>query len=253
MTSEEHASTPRQARDSAGRQPQNGLALHLSELSRLLHADREPASLFGRITATAVREISGADRAGISLLEQGHLKTRGATDRVVEDIEQYQYELDEGPCVASNRNARTIRADDLRDEPRWPRFAAIAVRLGVRSMLSVQLFDAERKWGALNLYAASPGSFDETAETIAILLASHAALAIAEQRDVADLRFALDVRDLVGQAKGILMERYQISAGEAFDLLAISSQNTNNRLTFVAEHLVKNGELLFPSRVSADD
>ncbi len=169
--------------------------------------------------------MDGAEWAGISLLEQGRLVTRGATDQVVEDIDRHQYELDEGPCVSSNRNARTIRADDLRDEPRWPRFADAAVRLGVQSMLAVQLFDDERKLGALNLYAAQPDSFDETAETTAILLASHAALAIAEQRDVSHLRFALDARDLVGQAKGILMEHYHISAAEAFDLLATSSQH----------------------------
>lgn len=237
----------RQARTSANQPPDGSLALHLSELSRRLHADRNPSALLDRIAATATREVGTADWAGISLVEGGRLVTHAATDPVVEKADQYQYEYDEGPCVASSRTARTMRADDLRDERRWPRFAAAAVRLGIHSMLSVQLFDNQRNFGALNLYSATPAAFDEASETTAILLASHAAIAIAGQRDVSNLRQALDVRDLVGQAKGILMERYRITATEAFDLLATSSQNTNNRLTDVAKYLIEYGELLLPA------
>ncbi len=200
-----------------------------------------------RITLAAVREVRGTDWAGISLIDRGGLTTRGATHHVVEQVDRHQYELDEGPCVSSSRNARTVRADDLSVDPRWPRFAAAAVPLGVHAMLSVQLFDDRHKFGALNLYSSSSHSFDETSETVAILLASHAAIAIASQEDVTNLKQALDVRDLVGQAKGILMERYHITDPEAFDLLAASSQNTNTRLTDVAEHLVQQRQLLLPS------
>jgi GAF domain-containing protein len=118
-----------------------------------------------------------------------------------------QYETGEGPCLDAARHQETVRSDDLRTDTRWPRFARQAAALGVRSMLSFQLFAGGDSFGALNLYAADPAAFGPDSEKTGLLLASHAALAMAAARTEAGLLTALDSREMIGQAKGILMER----------------------------------------------
>jgi hypothetical protein len=136
----------------------------------------------------------------------------------------------------------------MREEPRWPRFARKAADLGILSMLSFQLFVQDDNFGALNLYSEDAGAFGPQSESDGILLASHAALAMTAARTHAGLLTALDNRDLVGQAKGILMERYKITGVEAFGLLVASSQAVNRKLRDVADHLVATGELLTSPR-----
>jgi AmiR/NasT family two-component response regulator len=76
------------------------------------------------------------------------------------------------------------------------------------------------------------------------LFATHAALALADVQRAENLRIALQTRDLIGQAKGILIERHRLTAEAAFSRLAAASQNSNRKLTVVAQHLVETGELL---------
>ena len=115
-------------------------------------------------------------------------------------------------------------------------------------MLSFQLFVQDDTFGALNIYSAEAGAFGHGSESTGMLLASHAALAMTAARTQAGLLTAVDTRDLIGQAKGILIERYKIAGVEAFGLLVASSQAVNRKLRDVAEHLVATGELLTPSR-----
>ena len=136
--------------------------------------------------------------------------TRAATDPLVQQIDDLQYRLGEGPCLTSLRDEVTVRAMDLRTEPRWVHFSRAAAELGVRSMLSVQLFVDDDNLGALNLYSGTPAAFDEVHESTAMPLAAHAAIAMKGSKVEGNLRDALDRRDVIGQAKGILMERYKI-------------------------------------------
>jgi hypothetical protein len=146
----------------------------------------------------------------------------------------------------------TLRSDDLRTDDRWPKWAAVAVENGVLSVLSFQLFVERDSMGALDVYGAEPGAFDRDAENTGLLLASHAAVAMAGMRKVENLRIAVDSRDVIGQGKGILMERYKIPAGEAFDLLVLVSQRTHRKLRDVAEALTTTGELPLPPRLRPD-
>jgi hypothetical protein len=111
---------------------------------------------------------------------------------------------------------RTVRIEDMRTEQRWPRFAAEAVRLGVLSSLSFQLFVEGDDLGALNLYARAPHAFGEESEDVGLVLAGHAAVALAGARREDHLRRAVDTRDLISQAEGILMERHEPTADQAF-------------------------------------
>ena len=129
----------------------------------------------------------------------------------------------------------------MRTEQRLPRFAAEAVRLGVLSSLSFQLFVEGDDLGALNLYARAPHAFGEESEDVGLVLAAHAAVALAGARREDHLRRAVDNRDLIGQAEGILMERHELTADQAFQVLARVSQQTNRKLVDVAEELTRTG------------
>jgi len=132
---------------------------------------------------------------------------------------------------------------DLRTEQRWPRFAAEVVDLGVGSMLSFQLFVTGGNLGALNLYSGRPHSFDEEAEAIGVVFASHAAVALAGAQQEERMRTAMTSREVIGQAQGILMERFRLTGPQAFQVLARASSHTNRKVADIAEELTATGDL----------
>lgn len=238
----------RQAVSSTGHRAEPGVARQLSELARELQADLTAEALLNHIAKAAVTEVPGAQYAGITQVTGKEFITTAASGELVERLDQLQYQTGEGPCLNAARHHQTVRCDDMRAETRWPRFARQAAGLGVLSALSFQLFVQGDSFGALNLYAVNPAAFDQDSESTGILLASHAALAMAAARTQAGLLTALDSREMIGAAKGILIERYKITGVQAFGLLVASSQAVNRKLRDVAGHLVATGELLTPSR-----
>ena len=233
---------PRNALGSGGADIEVGLARQLGELARQMQAAPDMASLLQRITTTVVSEIDGADQACISLFTKGKVHTHAATDESVRRVDARESELNEGPCITSLRENVTVRSDDFHDEDRWPRFVAAAMQEGVRSMLAVQLFVQDDSLGALNIYATQPNAFTEHDESAAMLLAVHAAIAMTSSTTVSHLHTALDARDVIGQAKGILMERYKVDALGAFQLLVVASQQNHRKLRDLAETLATTGE-----------
>jgi GAF domain-containing protein len=244
VTHDDRREPVRQAVGSAGQRADPGTARQFSELARELQADLTPEALGRHIVMAAVTEVPGAEYAGITLVTGKEFSTPAASDALVERIDSVQYQAGEGPCLDAARLRQTVRCDDLRADTRWPRFAPQVARLGVLSVLSFQLFVEGDTFGALNLYAGSAAAFGVGSESTGILLASHAALAMAAARTEAGLLIALGSREMIGQAEGILMERYKITSIEAFGLLVASSQAVNRKLRDVAEHLVAAGELL---------
>jgi GAF domain-containing protein len=132
-----------------------------------------------------------------------------------------------------------VRVDNLATEDRWPLFAQRASATGAASMLSLQLYVEGDNLGALNLYARTPNAFTDESEQVGLLFAAHAAIAYAAVRKETQLAQALISRDVIGQAKGILMERYKISSERAFLLLTRVSQTSNRKLYDVADELVR--------------
>jgi GAF domain-containing protein len=141
------------------------------------------------------------------------------------------------------REEVTVRSDDLVGERRWPRYAAAAVEAGFGSLMSFQLFVKDENLGALNVYGAGPNVFGDEDENAGLLLASHAAVAISGKQAELNLRTALESRDVIGQAKGILMERFKLNADQAFQVLVAVSQHQHRKLRDVAGDLAATGEL----------
>ena len=242
MSQDDPSRATRHARGSSGDAIEIGLARQLGELAREMQSEPDLPALLERITKTAVIEIEGAAHACISLFEGHIVRTQAATDDLVRRVDTRESELNEGPCITSLREAVTVRSDNFEKEERWPRFVAAAMDEGIRSMLAVQLFVEDDNLGALNIYATRPDAFSEHDESIAMLLAVHAAIAMKSSTTESNLRIALDSRDMIGQAKGILMERYKINSVEAFHLLVVASQRTHRKLREVAETLAATGD-----------
>ena len=238
-----NAEPARQAMTSAGERVEASVARELSEFARQLSVEPDQLAVQQRIVDSAVTEIEGAAAAAITLVSGGKVSTTARTAELAVEVDALQYRTGQGPCLTSLRDAVTVRSDDLSDESRWPRFAHAAAELGVQSMLSLQLFVEGDNLGALNLYATKPHAFTSDDETVGLLFASHAAIALRGARTEANLRTALESRDVIGQAKGILMERYKIDQQRSFDLLVMVSQRGNIKLHDVAQHLAETGDI----------
>lgn len=193
-----------------------------------------------RVTAAAVHLVDGVDYADVMLREDGEFRSIAPTATVVSDLDGVQMRHRQGPCLEAAQVDSVVRSPDLRREHRWPEFCAAAIELGVYSILSFQLYTHHRGCGsgALNLLSTRTNAFDVGAETTLAMLATHAAITLIAADKDTQFRSALASRDVIGQAKGIIMERYKLDAGRAFALLVKLSQDSNTPLRSVAQRLV---------------
>jgi len=163
--------------------------------------------------------------------------TAAPTDDLLLRVDATQYELREGPCYDAAVDAAYVIASNLGADERYPNYGPKAVEEGIRAQIGVRLFDARSSQGALNLYSTRVGAFDDL-ETLSGLFAHQAGVAIAYAHHVENLEEAVRTRTTIGQAVGIVMERYQLDDERAFAFLARLSQQRNVKLRLVAEELI---------------
>lgn len=208
-----------------------------ARLAEELHAAGDVQETAEQVTAMALN-VLGADLASITMIRRGQrLETIAPTDPVAEALDRLQYDLHEGPCYDASWRGETLLSRDLPRDQRWPQWAAKAAAEGICSMLAVELVTAEDRVGALNLYFTTTRDFDQDDVAFANIFGRHASIAVSYKSENAGLLVALDSRKLIGQAQGILMERYDMSESQAFSILTRYSQDNNIRLRDVAEHL----------------
>jgi GAF domain-containing protein len=226
----------------------NELAGKLSELARSMQDEMGLENTLNAIVHAAAETVPGAEDASITaVVGRRKVQTTAATGALPRAVDQAQYETGQGPCLESLYEQETLRLSDMRAERRWPDFAGRANELGMASMLAVQLYVEGDNLGALNLHSRQLDAFTDESEQVALMFAAHAAVALAGARAEEQMQKAVNSRDLIGQAKGILMERYKISSQEAFRLLVVASQSTNIKLFDVAEFLTRTGQLASPN------
>lgn len=223
------------------------LAREFAALTGALLASGSVADVLARVVAAVRRVVPGADMVSVTLRDDdGRFHTPVETDPAASSIDEAQYTSGRGPCVEAARadGPALASSDDLAAESRWSDFAHAAVGHGFHSVLAVSLIpDAEppRLPGALNVYATDRRAFTSADRDRLMLLATHASLALATCVAVSDaglqetqLRQAIASRDVIGQAKGILMARRGLTAEEAFDVLRRTSQDLNVKLVELA-------------------
>ena len=222
----------------------DALAIRLGDIARELQQQEDPDSVMAGIVHAALELVPHAAEASVSLVTgRRTLDSRAASSDLPRRVDALQSETGQGPCMEASYEKRVVSVPDLSTDTRWPDFSRQAFELGARSMLSFQLFVDGDHLGALNLFGNDVGVFDAESERIGALVAAHAAVAVAGSQQVSQLTLALDTRDLIGQAKGILMERYKITAQQAFLLLSRASSELNIKLRDVAERLTVSGEM----------
>lgn len=198
-----------------------------------------------QILQNAVRVVPGADHAGITLCHDGAILTWGPSRPGVEELDLVQDERGEGPCVAALRARRTttVLVDDVEDEAaRWPSYAAAAARLGIRSVLAFVMAPPGAAPGAVTLYAGRPSAFTRLSQTIASAFAIQTGVALFGCAQIGRLIEALETREVVGQATGILMERFGLDDRQAFAMLSSSAQDTEQPLRDIATWLTTQGK-----------
>lgn len=214
------------------------LALRMAELAQVISL-RDVDNVLVDVTAAAKELIAGVDIAGVLLVGKGGThQTLAPTSDVMFKLDELQMTTGEGPCLQAALDEIVIRTDDFRDEPRFPNYAPKVVELGLLSALSLKLYTADRTAGALNLFGYEPRPWNSEAETIGMVLAAQAASAILASRESEQLQSALSTRDRIGQAKGIIMERFKIDDVRAFEMLRKLSQDTNTKLVDVAHRVI---------------
>ncbi len=232
----------------ADQQPGGDLAAEFSRTARALFSSASVQDTLARVVVLAVATIDGCDFAAVCVVADDDCMLPACTDSLVAEVDELQHGLGEGPGLDAMADRVPHWADDLDGDPHWSRFAPAAAAKGIRSMLALPLF-TNHIVGALTLYGRGPAAFQADDRANGLLLAALAGLAFSsaqshedEERRTANLHAALDSREVIGQAQGILMERERITANEAFDMLRRASQHLNLKLREVAQNLVDTGE-----------
>jgi ANTAR domain/GAF domain len=231
--------------------PERLVALY-GEMDRALLVAASGGDTVAAVTQLAVAAVPGVEQASISEGREGRFRTLASTGEVALRGDKLQYELGYGPCVDAMIDDAVYRSGDVVAEPRWAQFGARAhAETGVVSMMSLRLYleDDERIAG-LNLYSTKPDAFDDAAQVIATVVATHTALAVvaasAKQR-AANLERALTSNRHIGMAMGVLMATHKITRDDAFALLRIASQNANRKLVDIADDVIHTGVLELPN------
>lgn len=218
-----------------------GAALRFAEMIRDLERSQpsDTESALRELTKNAAASLPGAICAGITIATRGgEIRSVAASDAVAEELDDIQRRTGEGPCLTAAWEQHTIWIRDVAAETRWPVFCREALQnTHVRSAQSFQLFKDRESMGALNFYGNRAKAFDEDCLELGLILATHTAVAWNLLLRDDQFRSALTSRDVIGQAKGMLMERYGIDAAAAFELLRRLSQETNTPLISVAEQV----------------
>lgn len=220
----------------------SGLLLEVGELVQALQQHSvDVDSVLGELTESAPQSIPGAQYAGITVATRnGKVRTAAATGPYPVLLDEIQQRHCEGPCLSAAWEHHMIRINDIAREQRWPSYCRDALKeTPIRSIMSFQLFADHHTMGALNVYAEKPDVFDDDAVELGLIMATHTALAWNLVRRDEQFRSALASRDIIGQAKGMIMERFKVDAVQAFELLKRLSQSSNTPLADVARELVE--------------
>ncbi len=215
------------------------IAADLAAAARELQSESDVANTLEKAIKLCVELIECCDDAGVSIVHRRGIDTPAATSDAVARGDALQYELNEGPCLDAIRDHELIHSPDLANDDRWPNWGPRTTAEGdVRSMLCVRLYVDEDNLGALNLYSRRVNGFDASQQAEALALAAHVAIALTAAREIEHLHDSVASRTVIGQAQGILMERFDIDSGRAFDVLRRVSQDKNVRLHKVAAELI---------------
>lgn len=221
--------------------PDQDFNLELAAAAREMQDDDSPKQAMERAVRVATEIMPGCDAAGVCVVYRGdRVDTHATSNDALRQVDALQHELDEGPCLDALQKHHTVQSNDLAVDDRWPQWGPeVARRLGLHSIVSYRLYSNNESLGALNLYGKDASAFTDDDIHDGMALAAHVAVALAAAQEVESLEYALGGRTVIGQATGILMERFDLAPERAFSVLSRLSQQHNVKLRQLAEQIVK--------------
>jgi ANTAR domain/GAF domain len=227
-----------------GRTPGSVSTLDVVRFAREVWGTEDPRERLRRGVGLAVDLVDGCDHAAVSVTSRGRLHVGPASDAVARQADQLQHELNEGPCLDAVHARGNVTTQDLGREPRWRQWCPRVVeRLGVRAAKSLLLADDKRMYGLLTLYSDQAEAWSDGAADLAEVLATNLTLAFADGLQLEHRSRAMVTRTVIGQAQGILMERFDLDQDAAYALLLRFSQQEHLKLGEVAAELVRTTQL----------
>jgi GAF domain-containing protein len=220
-----------------GADPSNSAGL-FAELAVDLHDSEGVTETVDMVVQFALNALDCSHACVVFSERNGRAQVAAVTDPALVDIYLEQVKLGDGPLVTALTGLQTVLVSDTSSDQRWPAWANRVRELGVASVLDVPMNVSHHTVGVLGLYSSRTDGFDIDDEAVAQILARHAAVALATARHEEALSKAVDARKLIGQAMGILMERYGIDGDQAFVVLRRYSQDTNTKLHLIAQRLI---------------
>ncbi|CAM3294156.1 ANTAR domain-containing protein [Williamsia muralis] len=198
------------------------------------------------VTAAVTDLLGGADSADILVIsgrKKQQFRSYAATSSTPRHLDDLQEPTGQGPCIDAATGSTVVRVNDLSQDTRWPAFSDRAICAGVTSMLSFKLYTTPGMRAALNIFGKAADAFDDHDEEVGLMLATNAAVALQLVNSKEQFESALASRDIIGQAKGMIMERFRVDAVQAFDLLRKLSQDSNTPVDQISAQLVKQGPI----------
>lgn len=210
----------------------------MAQIAGSLKSAGDVDETLAKITAAALEYVPGVDHASISILHRdGHIDTVAPTDDVIQLADKLQYELHQGPCYDAVEENASVRSPDVANDIRWPQYGPRVAEIGIRAQWAFTLYTHARARAALNLYARESHAF-ASSQQIVELFSSQVSIALGYASELTSLHHALDTRKVIGQAVGIVMERYGVGEDRAFAFLIRVSQTGNVKLRDVALEVV---------------
>jgi hypothetical protein len=219
------------------------LTVARTDLAAQVRADDDAEHMLGNILALAVQLVPGAEFASMSTLADGAFECLASTDPLAVGCDRAQAAVGEGPAFDVLLDGTgTVHCADLAGDARWADFVPHALEAGVRSVLACELPITRNLRGSLSAYATEPDAFGPVAELVLPVFAARASVVLAYSDKLRNLRRAIDSRELIGQACGILMERHRMTAEQAFADLVAASQRHHLKVREIAQRVVESGQ-----------
>jgi GAF domain-containing protein len=191
------------------------------------------------ICLAAIDTVPGAEYAGITLADRhGRLETPAATHPLVHRVDALQYKYRQGPCVDAVKGRWQARSDDLSVDVRWPEYGPLAAELGILSQMGIELFDEPGLIAGLNLYSSTVGAFDDDTVEAAMLFAIQATHTLGRVMTQQQLTDAMTTSTTIGRATGVVMQRFQLGADRAFELLTRVSRVHDVTIDMLADQIL---------------
>ncbi|MDR7254822.1 GAF domain-containing protein [Nocardioides sp. BE266] len=212
----------------------------LADAVRELNAQSDPPHTLETMVAITPEFFDYCDFVGVSLVERDRIRTPAATNEKLRELDESQYDLGQGPCREAIREHETVLVEDLETDDRWPVWGrAMVTELGIRSSLSFRLFTRpDNSWGALNVYSTRPHAFSDEDVLHGHTIAAMSAVVLARSINDEHLARALESRTVIGQALGMVMERYGLDEETAFNVLRRLASEDNRKLRDLAAQVV---------------